>query len=230
MRLIFAHIPKTAGTSVRLHLNPWFAREERVYIATVGGVIAPKDFGDHALPPGWRFLSGHLRLSRLLSNPGIDPADPDMLLLSFLRDPVDRLISLYNYVLSNPRLVPEESARAQRIGPERFIRQQEANAQTAYLAHPAPADIAWQIMIAPVERAAETCGQALRRVTGKPVPDAALPRRNVSSGTDTPGTITRSDLDPQLLEALHERHARDLALYRAAVAGGCLTALPGGAK
>lgn len=181
------------------------------------------------MPAGWRFLSGHLRISRLLSNPQIDSYDPNILLLSFVRDPVDRLISLFNYKLNNPTHQPEESARARRIGAARFMLQQEANVQTAYLTDGVPSDIAWRVMIAPVELLREACAAAIESSTGHAPVVRQFPTRNASVGR-AGGSITRSDLDPQVLDELAERHARDVALYRSALAAGGLNELPDGAQ
>lgn len=224
MRLIFAHIPKTAGTSVRVHLLPNFAKEDRVYVAYVGGEVGPDKFPTYSIRENWKFLTGHIRISRLLSNPHIDPSDTEIVLLSFVRDPIERLVSLYNYVLTQPKHQPKNHELAMNLGPIEYIRQQDENLQSDFLSRNGE-NIAWKIMIAPVTRVAPACNQAIEATTGKPPKNMTFPVRNVSAGRAA-GTISKNDLPSDFIAELYERNARDKELFNTAQSTGLVTKLP----
>ncbi|MCL4218595.1 MAG: hypothetical protein KJ052_16540, partial [Candidatus Hydrogenedentes bacterium] len=63
--LIFPHIPKTAGTSVRRNLKEAFEQDmgesycEIGVYNMAGDWVNPKAFGAHVLPRDWTFVYGH---------------------------------------------------------------------------------------------------------------------------------------------------------------------------
>lgn len=88
-RVVSVHFPKAAGTSLRTQLTAHFPGQVAFDYAhdplmENGGETA-------AFPAGARIVHGHFRPGRY--------ADSDMFLLTFLRDPVENLISIYYFWL-----------------------------------------------------------------------------------------------------------------------------------
>ncbi|MGL4316692.1 MAG: sulfotransferase family 2 domain-containing protein, partial [Pseudomonas sp.] len=86
-KLVFLHLPKTGGTTLHHHLAQLFDRQD----------ICPERFnGLHKLPLGqlarYRFISGHYDLASCLAIPGAKK------IITFLREPRARLVSLYNFL------------------------------------------------------------------------------------------------------------------------------------
>lgn len=85
-RLVFLHLPKTAGTSLRAALARHFRPEE---------VFRPEglaDWGEALADPGrYRFWAGHMPFSLVALIP------PPVFVVTLLRDPVERILSLYTF-------------------------------------------------------------------------------------------------------------------------------------
>jgi hypothetical protein len=103
--MLFMHIPKTAGTSLRLALEAAYPERERMYLyppADLEGAIAPRDF--RSLPEEERhrpsLIVGHFGF-------GIhDYARQPARYLTMLRDPLDRVVSLYYHYKSHAQIAP----------------------------------------------------------------------------------------------------------------------------
>jgi hypothetical protein len=94
-RLIFVHSPKTAGMALYEALQQW-ASPERSLRYAVGG---PEDWDRHrrltdAEIAHLRLVSGHVDFSAFADDPRFD----DWLVITVLREPVRRVLSLYAYV------------------------------------------------------------------------------------------------------------------------------------
>lgn len=86
-KLVFLHLPKTGGTTLHHHLAQFFEDED----------ICPERFnGLRKLPLGqlarYRFISGHYDLPSCEAIPG------EKKIITFLREPRARLVSLYNFL------------------------------------------------------------------------------------------------------------------------------------
>ena len=131
------HIPKTAGLTFSLVLAEVF-REDffRSYweITNCRGETVP------AFPANARCIHGHIDLRALL------PAHPDALLLTWVREPVQRVASLYHYWRREPDLRHPlcRALHERQLSLLDFARQEQArNDMTRFFAGYGPADFAF---------------------------------------------------------------------------------------
>jgi hypothetical protein len=114
---IFVHIPKTAGTTFKnLLYNTGYKREELLVIDSQGWLEQNSDrdiFSNRTQLPGSKkiqlnpqvkFLSGHVKAS------GMEKLFPGQQLITWIRDPIQRLLSSYNYYLRIGKYYGEFSA------------------------------------------------------------------------------------------------------------------------
>ena len=96
-KIVFLHIPKTAGQTVHSELLRIFGPEHTspVRVHTQAGA-------DGQFPEGYRFYSGHLDWETF------DTADSDSFVFTVLRDPKDRIASFYFYLLHKSSLLNSE--------------------------------------------------------------------------------------------------------------------------
>ena len=118
--LLFMHIPKTAGSSVRRALEPFYEPSERLYLydpASLDGAIRWRDFP--ALPEptraNLRFVMGHFKYGLHEQVPG------RARYATVVRDAVDRVVSLYSHYRDMAR--PDEAT--QTTNEQRLIREQQ---------------------------------------------------------------------------------------------------------
>jgi hypothetical protein len=122
--LIFLHVPKTAGATLTVILVRHYPQEATFLI---GGPGRPtlKDFEALPLHERARFtcLAGHVAFGvhRLLPGPAR--------YITMLRDPVDRLVSLYYYVRETPEHPMHERLIRERVTLEEFVRSIPPDAQ-----------------------------------------------------------------------------------------------------
>lgn len=219
MRLIFCHIPKVAGKSILGNIQKYIPREKTIKVYNIGGDILPRHFHDFELPEDWQFLVGHIHIGTLLTNPGLrDSAEPTIM-LSSVRDPIDRMVSLYNFIANRPRHPEHDLVQTMEI--QDFIAECPANAQLRYLRPPDGAyPSTWQIHIVPIDRVDEAAAEITGEVTGKMVSrEAFSERHNVTAklAGDKAATLkTRQDLPETFIAQMYDRHDRDRALYQEA--------------
>lgn len=106
-RIVFLHIPKTAGQTVHAALagavGPRAVSPVRVHTEAGPGAAQ--------LPPGYRLYSGHLDWEALESIPA------PRFVFTVLRDPLERIGSFYLYLRRQAEgLTPAELARPERTG------------------------------------------------------------------------------------------------------------------
>jgi hypothetical protein len=97
-RILFVHIPKTAGMSLYRALEGW-ATPERSIRFERGGAADEEQL--RTLPPDElgriRLMSGHLSMDHFRQRLG-----PGWTAITVLRDPVERALSLYSFVRGEP--------------------------------------------------------------------------------------------------------------------------------
>jgi Sulfotransferase family len=111
-RIIFLHIPKTAGQSVH-HFLEFLVPPERVAPARVNSQLVRMSIEEMRQ---YQLFSGHLDWSLL------DCLDGPKFAFSILREPVSRIISFYLYLLQEAKaLSPAELRLPQNAGPRAIL-------------------------------------------------------------------------------------------------------------
>ena len=112
--VIFLHIPKTAGTTLYRIMDRHY-RREAVYTIWQDGTLDDFKHLSPARRSQIRLLRGHvgLGLHEFLSGPTS--------YFTFLREPIDRVISYYHYVRRTPQHYCYELVTSQRLGLKEFV-------------------------------------------------------------------------------------------------------------
>ena len=193
------HIPKTAGLTFSLVLAEVF-REDffRSYweITNCRGETVP------AFPANARCIHGHIDLHALL------PAHPDALLLTWVREPVQRVASLYHYWRREPDLRHPlcRALHERQLSLLDFARQDRArNDMTRFFAGYGPADFAF---IGLFEELGPSMELFFRKFGLPPVP-LAHGHRNPDRGADGYPVSAAEQAE------IAELNADDVRLYRA---------------
>jgi len=127
----FIHIPKTAGSTLEHIIAEQYP---------VGGVLNLRRLalGEEeqvqrirAMPPATRVVSGHLHYGYTAQVPGSWRA------FTMLRDPIERVISLYYYIAREPRHITHEAFKRGKITMEKLAMRQ-GRVQACFLAGIAP--------------------------------------------------------------------------------------------
>jgi hypothetical protein len=101
VELISLHIPKTAGTSFRNTLKSVYGDKEvlRVDIGLVNQELRlnEAEYQDRSVPAGTRVIHGHFNVTELYQRLDLPANLP---VITWLRDPVERVVSNYFYLAS----------------------------------------------------------------------------------------------------------------------------------
>jgi hypothetical protein len=135
--IVFLHVPKTAGNTVNWLLDHHYAPDRRYAVPTSPREIPPLEeilAGLRSLPPDrlqrLDLVTGHFPY-------GVHEALPRRArYVTFVRDPVERVVSLYHYLRSHPthHLRDEANRLTLREFAERNVPGNLHNGQTAFLA------------------------------------------------------------------------------------------------
>lgn len=239
-RLVFSHIPKTAGTSVRRNLKEAFEKTLENYVEV--GVydmtnwsnrtdywVKPEDFGTYSIPSDWSFCYGHITINQFLTNPALDPEDENIVLLSFVRDPVDRLISTYNFIsLKNDHPLHAECVASKSVDFFYKLSQINANLQFNYLN--CSSDLKWKFVVAASNRVAQTCAETFELVTSSRLDGNFFERKFNITGELPSSTkahsISRAQFSADEIRALYDMHSLDQRIYDAVSSSGVLFTNP----
>jgi hypothetical protein len=224
--VLFLHIPKAAGTSYGAALADALGGERLVPL--IPEEITSEDFQQNVDPDSLRkysLVAGHVDFGLCRRAPFLRPA-------TVLREPVDRLVSWYHYVLRSEDVGNAPWRRfieSRRLSVEGFllhprIRQLMGQAQTVQiagyqwsgLAYPpvddlvgeAEANLATFAHVGLYERLGDSLRLAQAELGLASTP--TLPDRNVSP--------ERDELDPEVRAAVATRLGMDVAFYEWAVA------------
>lgn len=229
MKLIFCHIPKTAGKSILGNIEKYIEKSRILKVYGNGGAVSMKDFAGFDLPNRWGVIAGHIPVMRLIQNRVLMTETMPITLFASVRDPIDRMISLYNFVRTNPK--HPDFDEAGKSDPVRYLMKIAANPMFNFLGVPAGSTTPnWNIRIVPIGRVGETAAALTEVVIKGPVnKDDFRERRNVTAmrqeGKKALPMLMRDALPESIIGELNDKHRLDVALYQAVVKRD-LTKLP----
>jgi hypothetical protein len=210
-KIIFSHIPKAAGTAVRIHLFDILPPSSCVLVHDWPGCVRRTEWPTYEVPKDWRLLTGHLKARDFLANPHIAPTDSEIIFFSVVRDPIDRMLSLYSYVRTTPKH-PAFTAM-QNVRVEQFLLKQPANYQSDWL--DLPVSLNWTVIVTDVAHLRSGLCM-LAHVSG--IGDVAISERhlkvyNATAKLDTGvPLVSRAELAAGHVQCLQARHERDYRL------------------
>lgn len=212
--LVFLHIPKTAGTSVRHALHKAYRKEETLKIWEVqhGADIESEDFSNHVVRANVKLITGHLMYKQLIENPSFKNRGLEKpYIFSVVRDPVDRAISLFNYLnVKKPKIRDPALAffhHAQALPANRQYEYLSAGGISAF-------DLAESQFICTLENIQPALTSAIKYA--RPHVDfrsIKLKRFNESKLENSSNFIAREQIGEEALQAVQARSEADYALY-----------------
>jgi hypothetical protein len=201
--LISVHVPKCAGTSFRHVLHSIYGNE---IWYNYGSIFAREQARPELVPAGTKMIHGHFLAD------SFDGLFPERQLLTWVRHPVERLVSNYYHFLRAPDM-RDDCCRALH---ERKLSLREfadldwmQNMATRYLAGKAVTDFRFVGITEHFEESMRHFSSLLGFRTVM-----MLPRENINPSR----TTERYALSPEDREYILERNAADLAWYNQALA------------
>lgn len=214
--IISVHIPKTAGATLRASLSQAFG--DRAYFDYVNNVTDPQPASlrtravlamarlRHPFRPNdIELIHGHFKARKY------DHLYPDATKVTFMRDPVERVVSHYRYWLRHP--VPTHSV-CRRLHDENWTLRDFArhpssrNTQSVFFDGLDVSDFAF----VGLQERFDACLPMFFEAIG--MPPMTIPPRNVNEAKDV---ADRYPLEPELREEIEALNALDRALYDQAV-------------
>lgn len=197
-RFLFVHVQKTAGTSVTRFLEP--------YARTTSGTRLNKLASDLGLVRDWR--RHHFRIhSPLRRAEKVLPPDlfGSLFKFAFVRNPWDRLVSWYVYVLRDTSHRRHRQARAE-ASFEKFARAELARPRRSqwYMVERRDGSLGLDF-VGRFERLEQDMASICGRVG---IPYQPLPRENVSKREPYQGYYT-----PELAELVRRTWAREIEAF-----------------
>ena len=201
--LISVHIPKCAGTSFRHVLQGLYGERIRL---NYGEIFSRAQARPALVPAGTACIHGHFFAD------AFDDFYPKATFITWLRHPVERVVSNYEHFLRSPDW-RDDCCRAlygQRLGLREFAELEwMRNMATRYLADKSLAEFAF---VGVAERFSESL-HVFGAACGWPT-DLPAPRENINPLRARP----RYSLAPETYEHLLALNGDDLAIYEQAVA------------
>ena len=205
-RIFFFHIPKCAGTSVWKFLTKIYGRDKVFQIASADHV---KTFNEEDADDLRRYavIGGHHFLSTYQAKLG---ALDDYFKVTTLRDPIERIISNYNFIRRDWRHKRYREVRQSTF--EDFAMHEAPNAQTKLLADNTD----------DLERAIDTLDNWFDFCTTSDRADllmrklsevAGVPFKRALHKNASKRKVTRETLDQALVDRLEEIHSADCKLF-----------------
>lgn len=220
--IYFPHIPKAGGTTLRQIFDRNLGRSNII------GVWDKKfraDFNADEFPllqysdlSGKLAVYGHLNVSTALENKAFKSLSQSnaLLTISAVREPIDRIVSLFNYIRANKRHPPHQNfAPLGLIGFVNFCKTQSPNYQYNFLkssSNESVSDILSSVVTFSLESSITGYSRSLSLISGKE--EVNYPKVNVTADRNSEYELfTRADIPEDLLSEIMSSHSLDYELY-----------------
>ncbi|BBO26357.1 hypothetical protein AltI4_07450 [Alteromonas sp. I4] len=220
--IFFPHIPKAGGETLKQLFYWAFGKEKCLKIwdpafgadYSVTQLVNEKDISFDS----YSAIIGHLTFEEFLSVGSLNKMylNGDIKVLSSVRDPIDRLISLYNYVCVNSKHPNHLHMRS--LNPLEFIKSQKANFQFEYLTVETGEGrvFAENMLLYPLSSSIDMFKQDLEQLTGKSLKSPNL--MNKTANFDSEFELFDKNQIPDVeLQKLKEKHSRDYEMLENAL-------------
>jgi hypothetical protein len=217
--IFFCHIPKTGGQTLFPAFLQAFGvdRVLKVWDPQFGADCLPDDFASLSEKQlsKYRAIFGHLTVRQFLANPAMrEKFDCEQVqILTTVREPVERFISLYNYMLRNEAHPGHKQILS--IDPVDFLKSQHANQQFEYLKHSSSSridDVFSRSTPFPMEFSITAITEYFSLTYNITLESLQIKNRS----TDFPsrlGFLAESLVDPETIASIREANYYDSELY-----------------
>lgn len=213
----FLHIPKCGGSTIRQYYRRSFSQ---VLVIQRGprGDMTSAEFAGSSDVLQYDAIVGHLNLHHFLANLEVRSYKGEFIVHSVVRDPIDRLISYYNFVRFN-KSHPEHNVCRDMDGVV-FAMRSSPNIQAKYLGVGQQFSTAKQVTrsinLICLEKSIERMRDYFTSYCGEAI--SSVERANVTSQNFVrkgDKMLSRRDFSSSQIMELMDKHAVDLELYEA---------------
>jgi hypothetical protein len=213
----FPHIPKAGGTTLRNLFYQAFGTDNclRVWNPKAGAQVSANDFETYNNIEDYSVILGHLPIDKFLKNSAAKSKimRGEIEILTAVRDPIDRLISLYNFIRVNPK--HPMHGKLQNIAAVDFLFSQEPNFQIRFLSKsPAKSisSVLTSMTVFPLEQSITLLKKHLEDSQEITLNDIE-PKNRTADRPGASNLFKRDMLSHGQLERLSKTHDLDLQLY-----------------
>ena len=217
--IYFPHIPKAGGTTLKQQFFRAFGNRNclKVWNPRFGADVSPDEFKsvDSQTLKNKKAVIGHLPVSLFLENQYARSAFEagEVKIITSVRNPIDRVISLYNYVSHN-RKHPNHLAMKTK-SPIDFISEQKRNFQYHFLEFPNAGgleDIYKSVVVYSMEHSIEAFSTFFMEDMNFDVGPTEI-KNTTASIAGAEKLFSMDDIPSDILLKLQEKHNLDMLLY-----------------
>ncbi|WP_164982811.1 sulfotransferase family 2 domain-containing protein [Leisingera sp. NJS204] len=212
----FLHIPKCGGSTIRQYYASAFAPVLRIQSGPRGDVAAA-DFPRFQGVFSYGAIVGHLRFDQFIENNEAASYPDPFVIHSVIRNPVDRLISLYNFIKYNK--VHPEHDQVRHLNGVRFVLDCTRNSQARYLGINACfaniSEVSNHINLIDLETSVQRMHEYFTSNLKKEI--GLAERKNITSRNfvkEGQPMLSRADFTESQLQQLEDAHSLDIRLHK----------------
>jgi hypothetical protein len=223
--IYFPHIPKAGGQTL-IHgfykaygidccIKIWDPQFGADVDAVHFEYLKPKDFENKFA------IIGHLKIKQFLKNNYMKKEfeKGHVKIITSVRDPIDRLISMYNYIYYNSRHPKHDEI--QNIKYEDFVLSQPRNGQYSFLEMEPSLDIDSlfeTVVIFPIENSIKGFTKVLNNYSGVDIGKLEVKNRSLKWANGN-RLFRKEDLGSEALKELSRKHHIDFKIYYKSIGG-----------